>query len=280
MKNIILLAAALMLTFQGCKKESFDTNFLSIHQNKDEVYFENSKELADWLNETAGRTDFQASQFDELFSKSNQPLCYNATDLLHFLAQFGLKAPDYIPSWNNYIQDVNCALGWDYIGHERNPETANGVTTQITPDSVVWNLDGLTHTTYSGDFTLYFQTYFVDPVTLDTLPRLDCPGTFQPPCNASQETTVTVYINGAVYQRSAIGWAQINNVPESLAPYCAPFGPGYSEPSANFDYLGCFCLFQFEPYQFMVDSGLEWDLNQDGGVFISDLFIFLSQYGC
>lgn len=280
MKKIFLLFALLFLINQGCKKEEFVDDFSSVEQTINKVTFETPQELTGWLNEKIGRDEFRPGMFQELFQRSAKPLCYDSIDLLSFLSQYGQKADDYIPAWNNYFQDANCNVAqWQYFGYERDPETSNGIGTELVPDSVVWSVSGAEHTTY-GEESLFFQTYTLDPETLDTVPNTDCPGIFQPPCNGGHATTVTVYLDEAVYQRSAVGWAQVNTVPETIAPFCAPYGFAYSEPSATFDWAECGCLFEFNEFEFMIDSGLDWDLAQDGHINTSDLLILLTNYGC
>lgn len=283
--SIIAIASTIFLI--GCQKERFFDQDEIVQVERDLT----DSEIEDVVKmiEDAGISDISRA---EIANKLNEPVkqnalragggpCYDSSDLTSFLAQYGQCAPDYIPTWNNYFQDANCAVAkWQYFGHERDPETGEGVLSEMISDSIVWNVSGATVTTFEDDGNsnnntgnLWFQTYTVDE-NLDTIPNC---GFFQPPTNGGHETTVTVYVGGAVYQRSAAGWAQVNNVPDEF-PYSAPNGPGYSEPSSTFDWSGCFCPIEFEPYEFMVE-GLQWDLNYDGCVNVADLLILLAGYG-
>lgn len=285
MKKILLLLLLLFVGIQGCKKETFEDipTTENVEKKDYQIIFETPEELVTWLNHQLGRVEFRPEQFIGVFKRANGPLCYDTADLLAFLVEYGRKAIDYIPTWNNYFQDANCNVAqWQYFGAERDALSGEGFGSNIIPDSVVWNIDGILVTTYPDDASpnqnagnLWFQTYSQD-IEGNLTPNC---GFFQPACNGGHDATVTVYIDGAIYQRSAAGWAQVNSVPDDF-PYCAPYGSGYSEPSATFDWAGCGCPFVFEQYQFMLDSGLEWDLDNDGMVATTDLLHFLVDYGC
>ncbi len=200
-------------------------------------------------------------------------VCYNTTDLLGLLSEYGTSALDYIPAWNNYFQDANCNVAeWQFFGKERG-EDGTAINTVIIPDQVIWNVSGVD---FETDGTLQFVTYVIEGN--DTIPNINCDGTFQPPCNGGHLVTVTVIIGNAVYQRSNISFGQVNNVPESIAPLCTEYSSVDVTNSSTFDF-DCFCPIVFSEYQYLIDDGLTWDLNGDHIVNTNDLLILLANFG-
>lgn len=168
---------------------------------------------------------------------------YNSDDMLSFLTEYGTRDVDLIPSWNNFFQGAFCGnANWDY--------TSEGVATFI--------IGGEEIVTQS----LVFQTYTNGEPTCDG---------FEYGCNGSVACTVRVDHNGAVYERSAIGWAHRGNTPFSSCD----LGVFDVEPSGLYE---AGQLIEFEPYEFLVESSLTWDLNGDHIVNAEDLTIFLSNY--
>lgn len=175
---------------------------------------------------------------------SSLPPTYNSSDLLQFLSEFNSVDPDLIPTWNNWFQDANCSTAeWTY--------TSEGTPTWIIYDDTLNVQD------------LIFQTW-----TPSGMPN--CTG-YIPPCNGAHECRVEVDYQGARFAREAIGWALVNNAP---IPVCS-LSVTSAEPSGLF-WEGE--PLEFEPYQFMIESSLTWDLDEDHDVDIDDLYLLLAQY--
>jgi len=168
---------------------------------------------------------------------------FNGGDLLNFLSEYGQTESDYIPTWNNFFQDASCNVAqWQYTGAEA--------------DAVQWILNGDTITNAEA---LKFETPF------------NCGG-YLPPCNGAHDCTVRVTVNGAIFERSAIGWARVNGLD---LPSCQ-LQVFDVEPSGTF-WQGQ--PIEFEPFEFLVEPKLKYDLNGDHIVNGSDLLIFLTSYG-
>lgn len=277
MKKIILFVAFALLVTQGCQKEVFEEIPFSQAENKEyQITFETPEEMAVWFNDKLDEVRFDAEMFEEAFARSRRPLCYNTEDLLSFISQYRTRVPDFIPVWNNYFQDVNCFDSrWEFFLYERQQDgTAPPPAVTELVDNVEWNVSGAIVNT-DGD--LQFATYFITEG--DTILNPNCPGTFQPPCNGGHEVVVTVTIGGATYQRSNISFGGVNNVPASIAPLCTELTVSDITDSGQFD-QDCPCPTVFDSYEFLLDSGLEWDLDNDGVVELLDLLIFFENYGC
>jgi hypothetical protein len=172
------------------------------------------------------------------------PPTYDAGDLLGLLAEFGQVDPDLVPMWNNFFQDGNCNTAqWTYL--------SDGVPT--------WIIEG--DTLYTQD--LIFQTWSPSGMPL-------CEG-YIPPCNGGHDCRVEVDYLGARFAREAIGWALVNN---AILPPCE-LGAADVEPSTNY-WDGEIMV--FEPYEFMIQSALEYDLDGDHDVDMDDLFLLLAAY--
>ena len=175
------------------------------------------------------------------------PPLYDIDDLLGLVSEFGQVEVDYVPAWNNFFQDASCNTAkWDYFG--------------APCDSVQWFI----YDEVITSDTLKFQTYFPSG-----MPR--CEG-YEPPCNGAHFHTVRAYLNGAIYERSAVGWA---NVLVPLTLTCTEYAVWDVTPSGIFE-AGQPLV--FEPYEFMIQGALQYDLNGDYIVNINDLWILLSAY--
>ena len=168
---------------------------------------------------------------------------YNSEDLLQMLAQYGDECEDYIPTWNNYLQDASCNTAqWQYLG-DGSPTFIIGQDSMPTQN-------------------LRFQTYFQNG-------EVNCEG-YEYFCNGSLLCTVRVEYDGCLYERSAVGYAQRN--PSPFESCGSPFDV---TPSGTF-WAGQ--PLEFEPYEFLVQS-FEYDLNDDGKVDSVDLLDLLVNYG-
>ena len=174
----------------------------------------------------------------EIEAKSNGG--YTMDDVLGLIAEFGQKEPDYIPQWNNYFQDAFC-------------NTAQWTFLSAPVDSVFWILNG---DTVRNDISLWFST-----------PQ-GC-GFYTPPCNGGHVCTVQAHIGGSVYERTATGYALVNN---TGLPSCG-IGP-FEVTSAGLFSDGQ--PINFEPYEFLVHSRFNYDLDGNHTVNVQDLFILLS----
>ena len=174
----------------------------------------------------------------EIEAKSNGG--YTMDDVLGLIAEFGQKEPDYIPQWNNYFQDAFC-------------NTAQWTFLSAPVDSVFWILNG---DTVRNDISLWFST-----------PQ-GC-GFYSPPCNGGHVCTVQAHIGGSVYERTATGYALVNN---TGLPSCG-IGP-FEVTSAGLFSAGQ--PINFEPYEFLVHSRFNYDLDGNHTVNVQDLFILLS----
>ena len=174
----------------------------------------------------------------EIEAKSNGG--YTMDDVLGLIAEFGQKEPDYIPQWNNYFQDAFC-------------NTAQWTFLSAPVDSVFWILNG---DTVRNDISLWFST-----------PQ-GC-GFYTPPCNGGHVCTVQAHIGGSVYERTATGYALVNN---TGLPSCG-IGP-FEVTSAGLFSAGQ--PINFEPYEFLVHSRFNYDLDGNHTVNVQDLFILLS----
>lgn len=164
-------------------------------------------------------------------------LIFTSADLLGLLAEYGQNEPDYVPTWNNFFQDAQCNTAqWQYTGQPC--------------DSVQWILYG---DTIRDDVSLFFLT------------ENGC-GYYQPPCNGAHDVTVRAYLDGTIYERSAVSWGRLNG---SSLPTCEldvfDVEPSWNNGSAPFEYL--------------LQSRFKYDLNNDHQVNSTDLLILLSQYG-
>ena len=176
--------------------------------------------------------------------RSMPPPSYNSDDLLGLLSEYGTSDVDLIPTWNNFFQDASCNVAqWQYTGNGTSTFIINGdeIETQA----------------------LVFQTYQPTGAPL-------CDG-YEYGCNGAIDCTVRVEFNGATYERSAIGWAHRVGAP---FPNC-DLGVFDVEPSGTF-WQGQ--PIEFEPYQFITQSSLSWDLNGDYIVDGEDLQLFLANY--
>ena len=174
----------------------------------------------------------------EIEAKSNGG--YTMDDVLGLIAEFGQKEPDYIPQWNNYFQDASCNTSqWTFLS--------------APVDSVFWILNG---DTVRNDISLWFST-----------PQ-GC-GFYSPPCNGGHVCTVQAHIGGSVYERTATGYALVNN---TGLPSCG-IGP-FEVTSAGLFSAGQ--PINFEAYEFLVHSRFNYDLDGNHTVNVQDLFILLS----
>jgi len=174
----------------------------------------------------------------EIENKSNGG--YTIEDVLGLIAEFGQTEPDYIPQWNNYFQDASC-------------NTAQWTFLSAPADSVFWILNG---DTVRNEISLWFQT-----------PQ-GC-GFYSPPCNGGHVCTVQVHIDGSIYERTATGYALVNN---TNTPSCG-IGPFEITSAVLFNQGE---PIQFEPYEFLIQSRFNYDLDGNHTVNINDLFILLS----
>lgn len=178
---------------------------------------------------------------------SIMPKLYDIDDLLGLVSEFGQSEVNYVPAWNNFFQDASCNTAkWNYFADPC--------------DSVQWFIYDEVIT---AD-TLKFQTYFPSG-----MPR--CEG-YEPPCNGAHFHTVRAYLNGAIYERSGIGWA---NVLVPLTPQCTDYAVWNVTPTGTFE-AGVPLV--FEPYEFLIQGSLQYDLNGDYLVNINDLWILLASY--
>lgn len=169
---------------------------------------------------------------------------FDTSDLFGFLAEFGREEQDLIPAWNGFVQGQGCNnTHWDYIGGQC--------------DSVFWLLHD---DVVRDDISLWFFS-----------PVSGC-GSYDPPCNGGHEVTVRCYLNGAVYERSAVSWALINYPGK---PIC-DLGIFELTPSGLFE---AGQPLEFEPFEFLVEPSLRYDLNTDHKVNIEDFFLFLADFG-
>lgn len=145
----------------------------------------------------------------------------DATDLLTFLEGYGTEyltddlldilivydteyIVDVIPLYNDWIQDVNCALDWDNFPKVKCGDTMTSLSTSNI--EVEWILNG---EVVSTDPTkMDWKTYGLDGGCNDK-------DSYQPPCNGYQEMTQRIYYGGHTYERVNVGNAHIN-IPDSL----------------------------------------------------------------
>jgi hypothetical protein len=281
MKKLLLVSLFFLTGFMACKKEDFIDDFISIEQDVAEVTFETPHKLSDWLNEALGREEFRPDMFQELFNRRITPLCYNYADLMSFLAQFGSSVPDIIPTIpNDFFQDANCTVArWTAMVFERDAIDYTANSSSIVPTEVLWKIDSDPAINTGSELELKFYTYTPDSLGNSVINE-DCPGFFQPSCNGYHNITITMtFANGSIYQRSGTGKAHVNYVPEEY-PDCDLSYADYEASDLTMFDFDCYCLLTFEAQEFLLESGLEWDLNTDGYVSINDLFVLLSQYGC
>lgn len=213
-------------------------------------------------------------------SPDSRSECYDQADLNSFLGEFGQNALKIIPSVpNDWFQDANCTVAkWTANVNTWDPVDSTANNTSLIPTSIEWVLDSIDYITVENSLILPFYTY-----TLDSLDNIvvneNCPGIFQPSCNGYHNVTVTMtFDDGSVYSRYGTAYGQVNNVPDDL-PTCNPDSVNYTVIDlGTYDFVEQQSL-TFEPYQFLVQSGLEWDLNNDGYVNVSDLLILLVGYG-
>lgn len=205
------------------------------------ILFASCKKQSDDVFEALQKSEhFELKQITrtEIEAKSNG--VYTMDDVLGLIAEFGQTEPDYIPQWNNYFQDASCNTAqWAFLS---NPV-----------DSVFWILNG---DTVRNDLSLWFET-----------PQ-GC-GFYAPPCNGGHVCTVQCYIDGSIYERTATGYALVNN---TGLPSCE-IGP-FEITSAGLFSQGQ--PIQFEPYQFLTQTRFQYDLDGNHTVNINDLFILLS----
>lgn len=176
-----------------------------------------------------------------------RPPMYDINDVLGLISEFGEQDIDYIPAWNNFFQDAICNTAkWDYFGEPC--------------DSVQWFIYDEVITTD----TLKFQTYFPSGMP-------NCAG-YEPHCNGAHFHTVRAYLDGAIYERSSVGWAKVLH---ATIPNCTEYAVFNVTPSGLFE-AGQPLI--FEPYEFLIQSSLQYDLNQDHIVNIADLWIMLAAY--
>ncbi len=177
--------------------------------------------------------------------RSLPPPPYDSNDLLGLLSEYGTSDLDIVPTWNNFFQGASCGNAvWNYTGLGTSTFIINGEEIQTQ--------------------SLVFQTYQPTGAPL-------CDG-YEPQCNGGLDCIVRVEYNGAIYERSAIGWAQRIGVP---FPNCE-IAVFEVEPSGTF-WQGQ--PLEFEPYQFIIQSSLSWDLNGDNTVNGEDLQLLLANYG-
>ena len=282
MKKLILLCAFLILGTYSCKKETFeDIPGIQVENKEYTVVFESPNEMADWLNNELGRQEFKAKDFEGLFKRKKMPLCYSTVDLIAFLAQYGQSIPDVILTVpNDFFQDGNCNVAkWTAAVYQRDPLDGTADLSPMVPVEILWELDSDPAVNTGSSLILPFYTYTLNKQG-DYVINDNCPGIFQPSCNGYHVLTVTMtFSDGSVYQRTGTAKAQINNVPGDI-PECLLNASEYSGSDLNIFDFDCVCPIIFQEYQFLVDSGLEWDLNNDGKVNAADLNELLANFGC
>jgi len=302
MKKFIILAFLLLFAFPGCKKESFEDIPTPTETKKDYlISFETPEQLATWFNDHLGREEFRPSMFVGLFERKSKPLCYDSVDLLAFLAEYGESPRDIIPAVpNSEFQDAFCFTAfWEASVHERDPINGTANNSSVQPVEVIWEIDEDPAVNTGIELSLPLFTYNLvncdtiwatDPdtgeqiveeiINCESIINTDCPGIFQPSCDGVHICTITmIFEDGSVYQRTGTVRGEVNNLPEEIAP-CELGLVDYDQISLSTFDFDCFCPIVFEPYEFMVNSGLEWDLDGDGAVAIQDLLLLLANYGC
>lgn len=201
---------------------------------------------------------------------AQSPPCYTSTDLNSFLTQYGTHAADIVPLVpSDYFQDANCGVA-KWKADVRILDTSGTlIATDLQPISINWTLDD-DIPIVTEDWTLPFYTYVNEEI------NTDCPGIFQPTCNGFHELQITMeFADGTIYSRNGTAYGQVNNAPVSL---CELGSESYEASDLNIFDFDCLCPIEFESYEFLV-QGLEWDLNNDGSVNVSDLNIFLAGFG-
>lgn len=275
------------------------------------IFVSCTKELTPELQQDPAQQVLTAEELVELFShygirmteeeildymNSRSDECYSTIDLLGLLDEFGDRELDVIPFVpNSEFQDANCTVArWDADLAERDPEDSTTMSTSLEPINVVWILDEDPPVSTGASLRLPFYTYelgncdtihfinamgykAIELVNCDTLINPDCPGIFQPSCNGVHELTVMMeFESGLVVSRSGTGRGIVNMVPSEF-PLCEGVE---HDPSllATFDF-STFSSIKFSPYQFVVQSSLQYDLNGDYVVNSADLVILLAGYG-
>lgn len=207
------------------------------------ILFASCKKQSDDVFETLQNSEhFELKQITRSEIETASTGNYTITDVLGLIAEFGQTEPDYIPQWNNYFQDASCNTAqWTFLSEP--------------VDSVFWILNG---DTVRNDISLWFET-----------PQ-DC-GFYSPPCNGGHVCTVQCHIDGSVYERTATGYALVNN---TGLPSCG-IGP-FEVTSAGLFSQGQ--QIEFEPYQFLTQTRFQYDLDGNHTVNINDLFKLLQGY--
>jgi len=286
----LVCCALLFSVFIGCKKEIIEPDTPQIENVIRTTEMPTQEELdkkADrvyQMLQNTGNEEIMAIEYQVVRNtmkeayKNKREVCYDTTDLLGLLSEYGAITPDYIPAWNNYFQDANCNVAqWQYLAKERG-EDGTAENTDLIPDQVIWTVSGTDVDATATEGTLKFVTYTTN-LEGDTIPNADCPGTFQPPCNGAHPVDVITTIGIAVYQRSNISYGHVNNVPVGISPSCTEYSSADVTNSSTFDF-DCFCPIVFDEFEFLIDDGLVWDLNGDHSVNSADLLILLAAYGC
>jgi len=217
--------------------------------------------------------------------------CFDITDILEFLAVFGVCVPDLIPIVpNDYFQDANCNVAkWTAQLKERDPSDSTTNNYAGIPVNIVWELDGDPPISTGSDWILPFYTYNLENCqdstwneiwgawqysNCDTIIDVGCPGIFSPSCNGAHNLVITMTMDdGSVYQRAGTAYGQVNFAPFETCTGVTIVGSDLS----NFDF-DCFCPLTFTEHEFLIESGIDWDLTNDGCVNSGDLLILLSNF--
>lgn len=217
---ILLPLLVLIISFFACKKEIYtfnnDTNevFEIIKTYKPELLEEtiNKQQIEKMLYNRSQATCTWDFNDDYIIDSSDLITLlqgfgdnYTVSDLQSFLSVYNQVLP-IIPMWNNWVQDVNCNLGWDNL-------TKVKCTTLLPAsyDSCQWIFND---EVVSRNINIKFRTYNPDG-------SVNCEG-WSPPCNGTHSMTLKIFKNGSSYERTANSLALINYVPAGT-PSCFDF---------------------------------------------------------
>jgi len=265
MNKIFTLTLILILSLTlGCSKQT-EINPTSISTPTEMYNFLQEKGIHDVsLGEIEGAMNSPA--------KSNRN-CYVVTDLLSFLIEYGLEEPDLIPTVpNDWFQDANCNVAkWTADVKERNPLDSTAINTNAPVYNITWTLDSTDVINTGNSFILPFYTYMVDSLG-NIVINPECPGVFQPSCDGYHNVILEMTWNSSVYKRVGTAYGQANGTPDVILD-C--IGVDYlASDLSTFDFVAWAPL-KFTPYEFLTESGLQWDLDGNHIVNSQDLLLFL-----
>jgi len=267
-KTFILFLLAVSTLLISCSKEiesSKETTKLTPTELK-QIFDEKGIDLP--------ITFFESS----LRSESSSTTCYNTNDVLNFLTFYGSSVEDIIPTIpNDYFQDANCNVAkWTAGVRKRNPIDSTTLSTSSIPINITWEIQTSPSINTGSDFAIRLYTYIQDSLGNITINE-NCPGITSIPCNGAQSCIITMeFVDGSIYQRSGTIYGQINNTPDEIQD-CE--GVQYTTNDLSYYDFECNCPIQFEKNQFLIYSGLTWDLNGDGSIDTLDILILLMNYG-